>query len=174
MLRRVIRKSQPVAEPVSLAEAKETLRIPTGQTIDDGLITAYISAAREQAEQFIDSAVSSADFDVVFSEVASDQFYIQYPASAVSAVTYRDASNAEQAATYTYDADLNTLFFEEVVTGTNLKISLTAGYSADWPQSMKQAVLMLVGDLYTGRASSEYVNKAAMTMLMPFKNRPIV
>ena len=99
---------------------------------------------------------------------------MKYPASSVASVTYRDGSNAEQSATFTYDAQLNELFFSEVIIGTGVKVTFTSGLTTDYPQSLKQAILMLIGDLYTGRSSAELVNKAAKMMLMPFKENPIV
>ena len=174
MLRRVIRQNQPVSEPVSLAEAKNQLRIPAAQTVEDATITGYISSAREQAEQFIDRPICEADFVIVYQSVVGDSFYLGYPASSVSAVTYRDLDNVEQTIAFTYDAELNKLFFDEYVTGNDLKVSITSGQTSDYPQSLKQGILILIGDLYVGRSSSELMNKAAQTMLMPFKNRPIV
>lgn len=174
MLKRVIRLTQPQSEAVSLAEAKEQLRIPAAQTIEDSVITAFISAAREQAEQFIDRPICESDFVLVYDFVRSEKFCLNYPASAVSSVTYRDEADEEQTATFTYDAQLNQLFFDELIIGTGLKVTVTSGQTNSYPQSLKQAILLLVGDLYTGRSSAELVNKAAEAMMLPFKNRPIV
>lgn len=174
MLKRVIRLTQPESEPVSLEEAKAQLRIPALQTIEDEVINGFISAAREQAEQFIDRPICEADFVIVYDAIAGDRFCMKYPASSVASVTYRDGSNAEQSATFTYDAQLNELFFSEVIIGTGVKVTFTSGLTTDYPQSLKQAILMLIGDLYTGRSSAELVNKAAKMMLMPFKENPIV
>jgi uncharacterized phiE125 gp8 family phage protein len=174
MLNRVIRLTQPVSEPASLSEVKENLRLPSSQTIDDVLITSYISAARQQAEEFIDRPICESDFVVVIDSVAASRLCIKYPASAVSSVTYRDASDDEQSATFSYDAQLNTVFFDDYIEGKDLKVTITSGISSDYPQSLKQAVIMLACDLYTGRASAEYHNKAAIMMMMPFKNQPIL
>lgn len=173
-MKRVIRLTQPASEPVSLAEAKEQLRIPSAQTIEDSVITAFISAAREQAEQFIDRPICEADFVVVYRNVVGNRFDLKYPASSVSAVTYRDTNNDEQSVTFTYDDQLNEIFLDEVIAGTGLKVTITSGQTSDYPESLKQAILLLIGDLYTGRSSSEIVNKAAKMMLMPFKENPIV
>ena len=174
MLKRIIRLTQPEMEPVSLEEAKRQLRIPAAQTVEDAVISGYISAAREQAEQFIDCAICESDFVLVFDYIASDSFCLNYPASAVASVTYRDEENEEQTAIFTYDEQLNTVFFDEIVIGRGVKFEVTAGSSSYYPESLRQAILMLIGDLYTGRSSIELVNKAAIMMLMPFKNRPIV
>ena len=173
-LKRVIRLTQPASEPINLAEAKEQLRIPSAQTTEDQVITGFISAAREQAEQFIDQPICQATFVLVFDVVNAKSVCLNYPASAVSSVSYRDSDDAEQSATFTYDAQLNTLFFDEVISGTGLKVSITSGLVSDYPESLRQAIKLLVGDLYVGRSSAEHMNKAAQMMLMPFKNRPIV
>ena len=174
MLNRVIRLTQPASEPVSLSEVKQNLRLPPAQTIDDGLIESYISAARQQAEEFIDRPICESDFVIVIDSVVGHKLSLKYPASAVSSVTYRDSSNDEQTAVFTYDSELNTLFFDEYTAGSDVKVTITSGLTDNYPQSLKQAVIMLASDLYTGRASAEYHNKAAMMMLMPFKNRPIL
>lgn len=174
MLKRVIRLTQPASEPASLSEVKENLRLPSAQTIDDTLIQSYISSARQQAEEFIDRPICESNFVVVIDSVTGLKLCLGYPASAVSSVTYRDESNAEQAALFTYDSQLNTVFFDDYVAGTDIKVTITSGITSDYPQSLKQAVIMLACDLYTGRASAEYHNKAAIMMMMPFKNRPIL
>ena len=174
ILRSITRLSQTSSEPITLSEAKESLRIPIGQTIDDDYIKGLISAAREQAEQFIDRAICRASFLVVYDVVSGDRFHIKYPASSVEAVTYRDYDKLEVSPAFEYDSQLNELFFSESLSGTGLKITLTTGDVSHYPESLKQAIKLIVGDLYTGRTSAELTNKAAMMLLMPFKNRPII
>ena len=174
MVKRVIRLTQPASEPVTITEAKQQLRIPSAQTVEDATITAFISAAREQAEQFIDRPICEADFVLVLGDVDAKKLELKYPASAVASITYRDSDDAEQTATFTYDEQLNTAFFSEQITGTGVKVTLTSGQTSGYPESLKQAILLLIGDLYTGRSSSELVNRAAISLLLPFKNRPIV
>ena len=174
MLKRVIRLTQPIVEPVTLVEAKAQLRVPELQTTEDDVISRFISAAREQAEQFIDSAICEADFVVVYDSIESIRFCMGYPALSVTSVTYRDTNNEEQDALFTYDPQLNTLFFDQIYIGSGFKVTIRAGQSSDWPESMKQGILLFIADLYTGRASEELVNKAAQMMLMPFMNRPIL
>jgi len=174
MLRQVIRLTQPASEPITLSEAKDSLRIPSGQTIDDDYITALISAAREQAEQFIDRPICQADFVIVYNFINASRFILRYPASSVASVTYRDLEYAEQVAAFTYDAQLNELFFDEIIAGDSVKITITSGQTSGYPESLKRGILMILGDLYTGRTSAEFINKAAQMMLMPFKNRPIL
>lgn len=174
ILRSITRVSQPSSEPITLAEAKESLRIPSGQTIDDSYIQGLISAAREQAEQFIDRAICMADFVIVYDQFSGNRLNVKYPASSVTSVAYRDYDLAEVSPSFTYDALLNEIFFNESISGTGLKINLTSGLTSGYPESLKQAIKLIVGDLYTGRTSAELVNKAAMMLLMPFKNRPIL
>lgn len=169
-----IRKTQPTVEPVSLSEAKTNMRIPDGQTIDDNLINSYISAAREQAEQFIDRPICRAEYMLVYDIVKGTSFRLKYPASQVISVTYHNSEHETITPSFTYDQDLNLLVFDEYIDGKNLKVSITSGINHGFPESIKQAILMLVTDFYTGRASAEYSNKAAEMLLMPFKNRPIL
>ncbi|MBF5006003.1 head-tail connector protein [Diaphorobacter caeni] len=48
----MFRTSPPSAEPITLAEAKTQIRVDAEQIDEDGLIQAFISAAREFAETF--------------------------------------------------------------------------------------------------------------------------
>ena len=48
----VIRRTQPAAELVTLAEVKEQLRIDNSFTLDDSLLTGYIKTAREKCENY--------------------------------------------------------------------------------------------------------------------------
>jgi hypothetical protein len=49
----------PIAEPVTLAEAKTQLRVEFAE--DDALISSYITAAREWAEGFLNTALVAAE-----------------------------------------------------------------------------------------------------------------
>lgn len=174
MILTVQRMTQPTCEPVSLEKAKDALRIPRAQSVDDDYITGLISAARECAEQFIDRPICEANFVIAYSHINASRFSLGYPASEVTAVTYRDENGDEQEASFTYDQGLNELFFTRQIVGAGLKVSIKSGQKKDFPESLKHAILMIIADLYTGRASAEFTNKAAQMMLMPFKNRPIV
>lgn len=173
-LRTVIRLTQPTVEPLTLAEARESLRINPRQTIDASYINDLISSAREQAEQFVDCAIALADFMLIFDGVSGDSLHLCYPAASVSSVSYRDADGATVEPDFEYDPQLNQIFFTESITANGLKVTITAGRNTGHPESMVRAIAMLLGDLYIGRTSAEYVNKAAQMMLMPFKNRPIL
>jgi len=47
---RIILKTPPASEPITLADAKDFLRIIQGMTLDDALITSLITAARQYCE----------------------------------------------------------------------------------------------------------------------------
>lgn len=173
-LRRVIRLTQPTVEPLSLAEARESLRISPRQTIDASYINDLISSAREQAEQFIDQAICLANFVLIFDDVSGNSLRLIYPANSVASVSYRNADGDEIEPEFEYDPQLNEIFFAETVNCDGLKVEVECGRNTGHPESLVRAIAMLLGDLYTGRTSAEYVNKAAQMMLMPFRNRPII
>jgi uncharacterized phiE125 gp8 family phage protein len=173
-LRQIIRLTHPTVEPLSLAEARESLRISPRQIVDGAYISALISAARQQAEEFIDCAICQASFVLVLDGVAGKSVRLNYPATSVTAVSYRADSGDTVLLDFEYDAQLRELFFDEEIAVNGLKVEIVAGVNAGWPESLVRAVAMLLGDLYTNRTSAEYVNRAALAMLMPFKNRPIL
>lgn len=51
--------TDPAAEPVSTADAKEHLRIESGVTADDGLVDALVASARAWVEQYLDKKLIS-------------------------------------------------------------------------------------------------------------------
>ena len=57
--------SLPVQEPVTLAMAKQFLRLPPGFTADDTIISGFIQAAREQGEILCDRALAQRTFTAV-------------------------------------------------------------------------------------------------------------
>lgn len=62
--------SAPSTEPCTLQEAKDWARITTSN--DDTLITAMISAARVQAEEFMGRAIITQTWDVYFDSFSYD------------------------------------------------------------------------------------------------------
>lgn len=49
----------PIAEPLTLAEARAQLGLSTDEPADDGLITALVSAARQHAESYTNATIAA-------------------------------------------------------------------------------------------------------------------
>jgi uncharacterized phiE125 gp8 family phage protein len=166
-------ETQPVIEPVTLAEAKQHLRVDIDD--DNDLILGYISAARQYAEEYLDRALISQQLTMRM-DTFPYEFELPRPPMATSgtltttAVTYAldpgSASTAVPTTTtlatsqYRVDRDDTPGRIRTVYNGTwpshlsdpnAVTVTWWAGYgqsSSDVPRAIRHAILMLVGHLY--------------------------
>lgn len=173
----VVVKTQPAEEPITLEEAKTHLRVWCDA--DDDYITALITAARIYAERF-----QRRSYITQTLELRMDGFpcYLidlpRPPAISATSIKYIDSNGDTQtldAAKYT--TDFNS-YVARVVPAYNetwpttrfvidsVTIEYVAGYgdAADVPETIKQAMLLLIGVWYENR---EAVTDTAMTEI-PF------
>ena len=158
----------PAVEPISLSEAKEHLRVDGSD--EDTLISGLISAA-----------VSHVDADGVLGRAMISQTWAYWtrsspgvvtlpmsPFQSLTSVEYYDADNALQSATA---SDFETRLAGDRVTlrpksgkvwppaytrEDAIKITYVAGFGAaatDVPQSIRQALLLLIGHWYESRTA---------------------
>lgn len=171
----IYRLSDPVTEPVSLAEAKAHLRVDV--TDDDALITAIISAARDSAEMYCNRPWAAASFVETFDSLVGTEIQLTATGvTAVSKVEYLDAAGAAQSITtgITLDALSGLVTLASAVSGTRVKVYYSAG-PATVPASIKQALLLKIGDMYENRAAQQwqalYVNQATSSLMYPYRVR---
>ena len=176
---RLIRLSQPAAEPISLTDAKAHLRVD-GST-DDALIGAMISAARDYCERYCNRAWAKADFMQVFPAFPeSGGIELTDPgASDVIGIEYLDESGAPATiagSSLTLDTDLGVIDYALAwPVGTRVKVSYTAGADADLsapeyvPEAVMQAMLLVLTDMYENRGAQQwqalYENPAAERLM---------
>ncbi len=151
-------------EPVSLAEAKLHCRVDTD--VDDTLISGYISAAREAAEQYLWRSLITQTW--VFTLDAFPAGAIELPMGKVQSVVI---------AYYDADGDLQTLDAAEYDTALSesgsrvapiaggswpatsarigaVRITAVCGYGAtasSVPAAIKSAIMLTIGHLYMNR-----------------------
>ncbi len=159
----------PGVEPVSLAEAKSHLRVDT--TDDDALITALITAAREQVENDTRRALVTQTWDYVLDAFPSGSEIVLPlpPLQSVTSITYRDKdgnSSTFDASNYVVDTAgmFGRVVLKSGVTWPSVTlypagavtVRFVAGYgdAGAVPQSLKQAILLLVGHLYENREAA--------------------
>lgn len=148
-------------EPVTLAEAKAHCRVLSAD--DDALIASMIVAAREWVESYtghilvlrnVTQRLSSFDRPRLFAWPIADD--------ATVTVTYVDSDGATQPLTGARLifgngwAELATAFGSTWPTSYGpATVTVEAGYATadDVPQSMKQAILLLVGHWFANRES---------------------
>jgi len=159
----------PASEPITLAEAKEHIRVETDFTADDDLITNLIIAAREYCEGFQNIAYITQTWELVLDKFPVKD-YIQLPRpplQSVTSVKYKDYEGTEttlDASKYIVDTDNepgNVVLayneswpsFTPYPTGA-VRVRFVAGYgdeAANVPQKVKQAIHLLMGHWYENR-----------------------
>lgn len=155
----------PSVEPVDLADVKAHLRVD--HTVDDQLISGYISAAREQAEGILQRTLITSKWSATFEKFDSKGLPLRKAdVISVETVQYIDSNGATQTLAPTEYRLIksrapallipafnkrfpNTRTDPEAVT-----VSYTAGYGAtpaNVPAPIKQWIMLRVGDLYENR-----------------------
>lgn len=158
--------SPPAAEPLTLADAKLHLRVDADITDDDGLITALIVTARQQAEHRTGRALISQQWRLGLDQFPDDSLELPKPKLvSVQSVTYLDADGVRQTLANTeYDVITDELVGRLLpafgktwpdcrIRPGSVQVSYTCGYGAasDVPQSIKAWMLLAIGAWYENR-----------------------
>lgn len=153
----------PTAEPLSLTEAKEHLRVSHDD--EDGYINGLIRVAREMVEQHTGRKLITQTWKLVRDDFCG-RIDLLPGTQAITGVQYQDTDNAQQ----TLAPSVYELRSVGLVESLGLKyaqswpsvlchpgsvvITFTVGYGAsgdDVPTPIKQAMLMLLAQLYENR-----------------------
>jgi uncharacterized phiE125 gp8 family phage protein len=167
----LVLNTAPTVEPLTVAEAKEHLRVTAGE--DDAYITALIKVARRQVEGYLGRRLITQTWDLNTSEFL-DVFRLPYPPlSSVTSVLYTDEDgNTGQTVTSTIwtsdtDSEPGRVFLAKDQSWPNLygeehalevTVRHVAGYgatSASIPDDILHACKMWVAELYNNRGESE-------------------
>lgn len=156
--------TEPTAEPVSLSEVKEALRITFND--HDALLSGYIVAARKHAEAFTGLRILSQTIDVSYDCFPGDVVELYtWPISSISSVNYYDTGSPATEQTLV----VNTDYYADTTTPGGrvcvidawpavadqpnaVRIRLVAGYAdAELvPQTIKEAIKLHCHALYYG------------------------
>jgi len=174
----------PFGEPVSLAEAKQHLRVDGDD--EDELIAGYITAAREWVENY--TGVALVKRTVTETHPAFGRFFdLRWrPADPETIeIAYTDADGAPQTVSEVTMNDARVFpgfnaWWPSIRTNTDVMVSYTAGYDAgDEPRGLIQAMLLLVGHWWSTRSAvsvGNAVNEApfAVEALCAQHRRPVL
>lgn len=164
----------PTVEPVTLAEAKSHLRV--SHTSDDLLIQSYIEGARVFCEKFTGRALITQVWELVIDQFPHHEIMIPLPPlQSVDSINYDDSAGVVTGLASTeYEVDIvsepgwvvpvTTGWPQSIWEGINaVRIQFTAGYppgtdspvdlAANVPESIKNSILLHVGNLYANRES---------------------
>lgn len=162
---RLIRTSGPSVEPVSVADAKKQLEIPSSDTAHDDQLTDVIVAAREQVERDTQYACISQTFELVMDCFPTDGSAIPLPVrpvTSLSSIAYQDGASSETLATSVADLDRQkrriVLQYDQEWPSIEeqsdaVVITFVAGYAsqANVPRLLRQAILLQVGKWFEDR-----------------------
>lgn len=153
------------SEPISLSEAKLHLKVESGETTDDNLISSLIVSARRHCEQYTNTQLISATWDVYFDKFEDEMRIFKSPVTSISYVKYYNASNVLttlDAANYVTDIVSEparvTLAYgyqwpSEYDRTNAINIRFVSGYAnaAAVPDDLKSGMLLYISYLYDNR-----------------------
>lgn len=157
----------PTVEPVSLVEA--TAHLYVTHSDDDALISAYIAAAREDAERRLGRALISQTWELALEAFPSAIELPNPPLVSVTSIKYLDTAGVEQTldpSQYLVDTDsvpgavvpAYGASWPSIRSQRNaVRVRYVAGYGADGsfvPASIRQWILLRTGALYENRESA--------------------
>lgn len=162
---RLLRTSGPSVEPVSVADAKKQLEIPSSDTTHDDHLTDAIVAAREQVEHDTRRVCISQTFELILDGFPSDRSSIDFPVlpvTSLSSVAYQDGASSETLATTVADLDRQkralVLQYDQEWPSIERQsdavvITFVAGYAsqANVPRLLRQAILLQVSKWFEDR-----------------------
>ena len=160
----------PTAEPVTLQEVKEHLRI-TGSD-EDALLTTFIEVAREYCEEYQNRAYISQTWDLFLDEFPESPYSLpKPPLQSVTHLKYYDQDGTEDefnSSNYLVDmASIKgriSLAYNKSWPSVTLQpmngvvIRFVAGYGddgSDVPERIRNAIKVLVGQIYENREATD-------------------
>lgn len=152
--------SPPVIYPISLEEAKAHLRVLNSD--EDPYISSLIPAATRYCEQYQRRVYAQRDIIFVNDNFISPWRLPLAPVSAIKTLSVGDVTLGET--DFSIDGLGRVRIFSNVCAGEEVKITATCGYAdiADTPTPVKQAILLLVGHLYSNREAVDDQKMAAL------------
>ena len=166
----------PTAEPVTLAEVKETLRVLHND--DDSMISKLIKVAREFAEAYCSLTVMTTVLERSYDAWPGSEFELDiWPIQSIDSVKYDDTSSPVTEQTLVvntdYYADTTTEggriksvsgFPSTAIKPNPIRVRVTAGYSSrdNVPEQIKEGIKAYVAYLYDG---NEIMAKVAKDIL---------
>lgn len=162
------RTTEPTEEPVTLEEAKRHLRVDLDLTDDDLQIETMIQAAREEAEQFLRGSIMPQTWTGYLDRFpAYDEIPLPFPPLvSVAFVKYVDLDGVTQTLSpsiYEVDKPGRRIFLRHNQSWPSVRcqrnavtIEFETGYAdaASVPAKIKQAMLLMIGEMYEYREES--------------------
>jgi uncharacterized phiE125 gp8 family phage protein len=174
LLERVV---APATEPVSLADAKQYLRIE--HTADDTLISQLIVTARQSAERYLRQSLITQSWKIAYDDFLEAKTILSFgPVQSVTSVTTYDITNQPIVIPNTFyrmDAARRVLLCQSSIVAVRVEIIYQAGYgaAADVPSPIKQGILLHVAKLYDTRDLSAHMPDEVESLYRVFQDKAI-
>lgn len=162
----------PTVEPVTLAQAKLWLKVETGDTADDALITALIASVRQMAEQKTGRALLGQTWQLTLDAFPEAIELTRGPVLSVTHVKFKDTSGVQQTLAsqdYTVDTERDDGWaylvpaygksWPETYDDINaVEVRWQAGYDASDPTKVPEAIRtwmqLMLGAAYENREAA--------------------
>lgn len=168
----------PTQDPVSLAEARAQCKVEVSE--DDVLIVGYLLAARQYVETYTRRALITQTWDQAADDFGTEIVLRKPPVQSVTSVKYLDESGIEQTlATDQYRLIVRDTGESVVIPAYNVTwpaprpvemavtVRFVAGYGSSpsaIPETIRQAILLLVAHWYKNREMSAAANLSEIPM----------
>lgn len=170
--------TEPSAEPITRDEAKLHLRVDG--TAEDTLIDGLIVAARQMVEQYLNRVLITQTIVQKHSSFSGGIRIYRHPIQSLSSIVYKNVSNETTTlSTEVYRLvangepayilpDHGKTFPTTTGEAENIEITYVAGYgeASAVPQTIKQAMLLIIGDLYENRQDAKRTMPQASQCLL--------
>lgn len=164
------------SEPVSLAEAKEQLRIEAAFTDDDSYIESLVSAARDRCESYCNQFFTVQGIAYLYGGQMPSVIQLPYPNLTVTALKYTDSENAVQTidpSDYVVNELDQTILLQTTVSSVSYQIEANTAPPAAL-ESVKHAIKIILTDLYELRTETAVgvslnENPAVKALLYPYR-----
>ena len=167
-------ETAPVAEPISVADAKTFLRVDGSD--EDGIIGNLITAVRVQAENYLRRRLISQSWKVAFDGTAPAAVHLPYlPAQSVTSVTLKTRAGIEtvmDSERYYLTAGNEVLMFDTYLCSHLIEVVYVAGYgdsSSDVPEPIRQGMLQQIGYFYEGRGNNGNMPVPVKSLWEPYR-----
>jgi hypothetical protein len=177
-------KNQQVTVCVTLATAKKHLKLGSGVHPEDDLVQGYIDAATADRQNFINRSVDTRDFIMEVSQFESVNFAVNYDNDEVAEIKYYVPGESELTTlpVENYKVRPGTVVGTKTITFINAPatekrndaviITVKQGWvTADVPKPFKQAVLLVLADMYERRENPGEIgyNRSADALVRPYR-----
>jgi len=169
----LVRIAAPGAEPLTLLETKEFLRI--SHRDDDGRISDMIVTARSLAEQWLKRSLVTQSWKMSVSGGLSGTVRLPMgPVQSITAVVSTTSDNVTStvpSSAYALSVSGDAMVVEGAISGTRVDVSYVTGYGngSQIPKPIKLGMLQHVLMMLDGQMTLAPIPNAVLSLYMPFR-----